>query len=463
MNLEKLFGVKTSSLSVYYLELLKNIILFKNGIGSATEIKLLSNLSPVVEGLELVSNMDGKEIDSGLVVGTIRMGYGHHRMAYSLYTHSLERGIRTSLHDILAIDCKEAKAIKEIDGLYSYWSRLSSEMGGVTEWLWGQLTSQGNINSLYFSTMLAEQYKNLADGINKELPYISSYPLNGQVAVAAGFQKVWNLVPDNFPQYYVLVPQAMNLVQSPASYIKFINMGIPKENLVVAGHWVSEPILSNLEQDTAHRLNRLSQNKKRRFLLPIGGAGAQKGYLFELLEGIADPLKKEAYSLFINTGDHIQVFEETKEHLTKLGIPYKTIESYSALLDYCNANAFSKDTETDSVVILSFKDYFPAFIATDLLIRISDVLITKPSELAFFPVPKIFIRRVGDHEAASAFRSMELGEGTIECREVEHAKEMIDLFSSSTDIMARMNECILRNHREQIYSGSKTAIDLALA
>ena len=77
-----------------------------------------------------------------------------------------------------------------------------------------------------------------------------------------------------------------------------------------------------------------------------------------------------------------------------------------------------------------------------------------------FPIPKIFIRRVGDHEAASAFRSMELGEGTMECREPEHAIEMLELFLEKSGIFNRMNECIIRNAREGVYDGSKNAIGM---
>ena len=47
--------------------------------------------------------------------------------------------------------------------------------------------------------------------------------------------------------------------------------------------------------------------------------------------------------------------------------------------------------------------------------RCSDVLITKPSELAFYPIPKLMIKRVGGHEAWGAIRAAEIGDGTYEC------------------------------------------------
>lgn len=54
------------------------------------------------------------------------------------------------------------------------------------------------------------------------------------------------------------------------------------------------------------------------------------------------------------------------------------------------------------MTLFAFKEYFPAVAATDVLTRVADVLACKPSELAFYPVPKLMIRRVGDHEQVSA-------------------------------------------------------------
>ncbi len=47
-----------------------------------------------------------------------------------------------------------------------------------------------------------------------------------------------------------------------------------------------------------------------------------------------------------------------------------------------------------------------------------NVLVTKPSELAFYPVPKLFIKRVGGHEQWGAIHSAEIGDGTLECRDM---------------------------------------------
>lgn len=460
---DMLYGQEIDFITNAYMHLIKNIILFKYDINSQP-ISLKSIKSHLFENLNIIQYSDSATgaIGDGVMVGTIRMGYGHHRMAYALYSNLLAMQKKVYLHDLLGIESNEAMAIKEIDGLYSHFSRMSSEWGGITEWLWGQLTSKGNISSLKLSLLLAENYVNLISGISRNVPYLSTYPLNGQIAQFSGFKKVIHLVCDNYPQYYLLVPGALNLVQSQSSYMKFIEMGVPKESLFLAGHWVSHDILSNIAVDSVNRINRAKQKVPKRMLLAIGGAGAQKNYTSSLLEQTADMLKNGNLSLMINTGDHKTINDSLKEELTKLSIPFHEINSWEGMKEYCKEHDLSiEKSDKSPVTLFNFANYYEAFTATDILIRCSDVLITKPSELAFYPVPKIFIRRVGDHEAASAFRSVEIGDGTTECREPSHAVEMIKLFNEQNDIYIRMNDCIIRNDKYEIYSGAKKAAEMA--
>ncbi len=459
----ELYGQKISSLTNLWISILKKFIFLKYNLFEETKIELKATEFPIINRLSLLKNQNGNSVNDGLVVGTVRMGYGHHRMAYALYTWAIAKGNNAFLHDILALDCKESTAIKEIDGLYSQMSKWSSEIGGFVEWIWGQITSSGNIASLEISLQLAERYKNLLNGVPKHIPYLSTYPLNGQIAVAYGIKKVIHLIPDNYPQYFLLTPGAINLVQSPASYMKFIEMGVPKESLQIAGHWVSHKLANEAISNSELRIQRAEKKLKRRFLIPIGGAGAQKSYLISLLDSLSSKIKDKKLKLWVNTGDHKNLFEDLKVFLTSKQIPFHIIYGREELLGFCEKRKLNnfQEEEENSLVLFHFSNHFEAFSATDILMEIADVLVTKPSELAFFPIPKIFIRRVGDHEAASAFRSMELGEGTMECRESEHAVEMIRFFSETDGIFIRMNECIIRNSREGIYDGAKFAVDLA--
>jgi hypothetical protein len=94
--------------------------------------------------------------------------------------------------------------------------------------------------------------------------------------------------------------------------------------------------------------------------------------------------------------------------------------------------------------------------------RSCDVLVTKPSELAFYPVPKLFIKRVGKHEMWGAIHSAEIGDGTLECRDIPHTIQMIDQFLE-TDLLNEMCDCIKANKIAGIYDGAKKVVELAVS
>ena len=118
-------------------------------------------------------------------------------------------------------------------------------------------------------------------------------------------------------------------------------------------------------------------------------------------------------------------------------------------------------TPDKPITLFAFNEYFPAVATTDVLSRIADVLCCKPSELAFYPVPKLMIRRVGDHEAYSALRASELGDGTLELREVPDALAYINLMEKGPELLINMNECIVKNNQIGLYDGCKNAVLLA--
>ena len=87
------------------------------------------------------------------------------------------------------------------------------------------------------------------------------------------------------------------------------------------------------------------------------------------------------------------------------------------------------------------------------------MLLTKPSELSFYPVPKIMIHRVGGHEAWGAIRAAEVGDGTYECEKTEEVLAMIDAIIADGDIVRSLNESILRS--KDIYRGAYRVVELA--
>jgi hypothetical protein len=93
--------------------------------------------------------------------------------------------------------------------------------------------------------------------------------------------------------------------------------------------------------------------------------------------------------------------------------------------------------------------------------RSADVLVTKPSELSFYPIPKLFIKRVGGHEQWGAVHSAEIGDGTLECRDIPHTIQMLDMFLRDEDFIGNMCENIVKNKKHGIYNGAYNVVEAA--
>ena len=155
------------------------------------------------------------------------MGFGHHRIAYATTSWGLASNSERDVyfHDLLNIESDEATMIRDTDKMYSKGSRLASELGGVAEKFWGSLTKSGDEDSLRVTYQMAEYLRPIISGLDKNSPIIASHSLVAAAAVAAGFKNVINLVIDNYAQWFVVVPGALNLVQGPSNYHSFLKMG----------------------------------------------------------------------------------------------------------------------------------------------------------------------------------------------------------------------------------------------
>mmetsp|Transcript_11778 Transcript_11778/g.31109 ORF Transcript_11778/g.31109 Transcript_11778/m.31109 type:complete len:517 (-) Transcript_11778:98-1648(-) len=427
----------------------------------AEDSGLLSGSVPSTAGT--LPNLKGKPV----IVGTVRMGFGHHRIAYSAVTWALELGANPFLIDILGIDCPETQRVAAMDHMYSKASRISSNIGGIVDEIWSKMMLSGGVNALRFSCLLAEQLKPLMQALPKDVPLIAAHPWIGQIAVACGIKTVINLVIDNHPQYFVLVPGAYNLVQAPSYYSKLLTMGIPAATLQYAGHWVSRDIALNARADCEARIKRCQKKQPTRLLVAIGGAGAQQKYVQGFILGMRPLLESGRVKLFINSGDHGFMADNLRALFDREGLQHVLHRSQAALESFLAEHELSRldDPSTDPMItIFNFETHYEAFRATDYLIRVADVLATKPSELAFFPIPKLHLRHVGGHESFSATRSCELGDGTVECTTVPMALQHLELFAQGeSPLLLQMCRSIIENDGAKVYNGSKVAMELALS
>lgn len=150
--------------------------------------------------------------------------------------------------------------------------------------------------------------------------------------------------------------------------------------------------------------------------------------------------------------------------LHQAGLPFDSVMTTNGVYAFQKKRLLDdKNEPTQGVTLFHFDEYFPAVATTDVLSRVADVLSCKPSELAFYCLPKLHIRRVGDHEADSAKRASECGDGTLEAREVSDAMKYVDLFLKQSDFLVQMNQAIIRNNEIGIYDGCKKAVELVVA
>jgi hypothetical protein len=396
-----------------------------------------------------------------IVVATIRMGFGHHRLAYSACSWALENGHTTIFHDLLNIKSEESEMITTIDALYSKFSRLATEVGGPVEKLWGQAMKQGDADALRVASFTAAHLQPLLTAYPKDIPLITTHQLCALVAAAAGFTKVVNLVVDNYPQWFLVVPRTLNLVQGPVNYQSFLRMGVPAKELRLAGHWCPFSLVKNIDTDCARRIERAEATpmKPRRLLIPVGGAGAQKTFISAMIEAVQHWIKEGKLQLFLNAGDHQHMKTAFMEVLDKCQLDYDMKTDIQAVRDFQKQLLIPQNEPNKAITLFAFDEYFPAVATTDMLCRVADVLVCKPSELAFYCIPKLHIRRVGDHEADSARRAAEAGDGSLEAREVSDAMRFIELsFQQPPDLLTRWNEAVMDNNKIGMYDGCKNAV-----
>ncbi|CAE8604647.1 unnamed protein product, partial [Polarella glacialis] len=229
---------------------------------------------------------------------------------------------------------------------------------------------------------------------------------------------------------------------------------------------VSSDICLNAAEDCRARIARCNKVElPRRFLIAVGGAGAQKAFLEELVQALAVQLHEKRIRLYLNCGDHKHIADAVVKKLEQVGLEWNEVTTSEGTEELCRNEplaALAEPANWKAVTVLRFTSHFAAFRCTDLVIRIADVLVTKPSELAFFPIPKLHIRRVGAHEAHSAVRAQELGDGSVECREVPHAVKKFGQFSEPrSPLFTLMNESIIKAVQSKTYEGSRVACEYA--
>jgi hypothetical protein len=235
---------------------------------------------------------------------------------------------------------------------------------------------------------------------------------------------------------------------------------MPEDSVVYTGHYIDHELVSNIEYDCAKRIERAQKGKAVRWLMSVGGAGAQKEIFVSMIRRMLPYIKKAKAALFINVGDHKNVWEQLKTEMPHM-MPYVT-EHFNDFTETSEFAGQAIDGEVFGIHAFCHEDIFAAVYSTNLLMHCSDVLITKPSELAFYPIPKLMIKRVGGHEAWGAVRAAEVGDGTYECSTPAETCGMMKLIQHNGDIIEKMCENIITAKKAGIYDGAYKVVELAM-
>ena len=174
-------------------------------------------------------------------------------------------------------------------------------------------------------------------------------------------------------------------------------------------------------------------------------------------------MRQKKAALYINVGDYKNVWDNLKKEIPQMAeLSEEHFDSWDETLEW-SRNALDENYEVTGIHGFWHSNIFEAVYCTNLLMRSADVLVTKPSELAFYPVPKLFIRRVGKHEMWGAIHSAEVGDGTLECRDIAHTIQMTDLFLNDKNILKDMCRNITANKKAGLYDGAYKTVELAMS
>ena len=410
--------------------------------------------------------------EKGIIVGNIRMGFGHYRISMAMASAAKALGYTPYWMDLNGYPQTTCtKVISAQNDLYSLGSRLSKNKL-FNKYIWEPANYEWfrkltyNASDQKNAELMASVFKN----VPKDIPVVGTHVWPAQAALHAGMKYVVNAIPDNWPMALHFAEGSIHTIQCRNAYMgyricngmdgKKVCSPMPNEDLVYVGHYIDHELVSNIESDCDSRIARKSEGKPMRFLLTIGGAGAQKEIFAAIIKYLLPQIKANKAMLYVNVGDYKNVWDELITEIPEMkAVATEHFDEFEA------TSRFAEDALTGDVNgIHGFyhENIFEAVYVTNLLMRSCDVLVTKPSELAFYPVPKLFIKRVGKHEMWGAIHSAEMGDGTLECRDIPHTLQMIDMFMKDEKLLTEMCESIKLNKKMGLYDGAYKVVELAM-
>ena len=415
----------------------------------------------------------GFDTEKGIIVGNIRMGFGHYRISMAIASAAHAMGYVPYWMDLNSYkETTCTKVISAQNDLYSLGSRLSSKSKLFNKFVWEPMNYEGfrklsyNASDQKNAELMAPVFKDVPE----EIPVVATHVWPAQAAIHADMKYVVNAIPDNWPMALHLAEGSVHTVQTHYAYQgyrilngmqgKDVLKPMPEDSLFYTGHYIDHELVSNIETDCAARKARKENGAPMRFLLTIGGAGAQKEIFAAIIKHLLPAIQEKKAALYVNVGDYKNVWIDLQKEIPKLkAMAVEHFDNWKETKEFAQA---ALTEEVTGIHGFYHANIFEAVYCTNLLMRSCDVLVTKPSELAFYPVPKLFIKRVGGHEQWGAVHSAEIGDGTLECADILHTIQMMELFLKEKILLNDMCDAIVANKKMGIYDGAYKVVELAM-
>ncbi len=392
------------------------------------------------------------------------MGYGHQRAAYPLLDIALDNKI-VSINNYEQIPDWEKKYWEKSLRSYEKISRLKKipvigkivfeimdAFQKIAPFYPSRDLSEPTIQEKFFYRIVNKGLgKDLVEKLNKtNLPFLTTFFVAAYFAEAQNYNgdiycvicdtdasRAWaNLDSDKTRVVYLLPSEKVRE--------RFLMYGVPKEKLIVTGFPLpKENIGENkeiLKADLAVRLNRLDTkgtyfekystliknylpekniNRPLTITYAVGGAGAQKEIGLIILKNLKDKILDGSLAVNLVAGNRLEVKEYFNQGVVDLGLDANT-----------NVNVIFNE---DKIV------YFKEF---NQVLRNTDVLWTKPSELSFYcalGLPVIMSQPVGSQEDFNREWLLNMGAG-VDSYDPEHVEEWLpDLLESGRLARAAMD------------------------
>ncbi|MBP5472210.1 MAG: hypothetical protein J6Y12_05995, partial [Lachnospiraceae bacterium] len=155
------------------------------------------------------------DADKGIIVGNIRMGFGHYRISMAIASAAHSMGYVPYWMDLNSYgETTCTKVIGAQNDLYSLGSRLSKNPI-FNKLVWEPVNYEGfralsyNASDQKNAELMAPVYKN----VPKDIPVVGTHVWPAQAALHAGMKYVVNAIPDNWPMALHFAEGAVHAVQ----------------------------------------------------------------------------------------------------------------------------------------------------------------------------------------------------------------------------------------------------------